>query len=47
MSFFMARDVPHINYDGRVIQKHERWNRYIPFEFMLRWRETWPSTRKA
>jgi hypothetical protein len=24
MLFFMSRDVQHINYDGSVIQKHER-----------------------
>jgi hypothetical protein len=39
MSFFIAREVQRSNYDGRVIQEHKRWNRYLPFEFMLRWRE--------
>jgi hypothetical protein len=34
MSSFMAREVQRSNYDGKVIQKHERWNRYIPFEFI-------------
>jgi hypothetical protein len=45
MSFFMAREVQRSNYDGKVIPKHERWNRYIPFEFNAGLEgDTWPST---
>jgi hypothetical protein len=30
-----------------VSSRSERWNCCIPFEFMLRWREKWQSTREA